>query len=463
MARTFEIVYGSYTIGNNGTSSDVRLDGKVSFEQSYTEVTVSFEVIVLSSSVSAFHTARTALVNAYTTPDQALELEVGGADRWAFTQAGNTGFNAQPSIEELDGVESTDRSARFRCSVTMGRPATLTGKDGRQSSSVSVAEDAAGYRTVTIAGTYTALSGNGARAQYAASIDTYVAAVKLALSVSEWDLVGTPSADTDDNDKVLVFSRTYAEVRREQGVGVTNVDGLINPQLRIRQRDTATNATTELGQSEPLRTLTVTYAATVHKDTSTNVPEFYESTIRPKIIEELEALGGGGVIVQSEDVDYGLTGNDVAVDMVVQVDSGSGLYAARIVVEDFTISGEVRYPIWNGDPYSRDVYDGLGLWTRTVTKTVLRRVGTGASLVDDPSGELFRLNWTRNRRETFTFGRATETQLELEAVEVTQELERVNSVRSAAEFGQNALQEFADTVSDFSANLAGDLFGGFGA
>lgn len=453
MARTFAITYGSYVVGSSGTDSEVRLTDKITMDQSYTDVTVTFEVIVLGSSVANFQTVEGDLIAAFTKPDQALTVAVGGVTRYTFSQSSNTGFNAQPSIEKLGGVEDTDRSARYRIRITQGLPADLSGKDGRQSASVSVSVDPSGIRTVTISGAYTALSTNSARAQYEASIATYVAAVKSALSVTDWELVGRPTEEDDDNGKLLQFSRVYREIIHNQGVGTADVSGIVSPRLRIRRTDGATNDTTELGQTEPLTRLDLSYTCHVDWSVSTDLPAFYASTIRPHLINEANTIAGTQVIVLNESPNYDLDTNRVYVDMDLQADTGTGLFAASVETEDVVSSGEVRFVVWSGDPFHRDVYQGPKTHIRRRRKTVLRRAGSDQELEDKPP-QGFRENSLVRKVQTRTIGRTTDGTLDLEFVVISQEFERVNSVTSAVEFAQEALKNFAGKVGD----IAGSFF-----
>lgn len=427
MARTYAVTYGSYVVGLSGTSSDVRPTGKITVDQDYTESRVEFEVIVLSSSASAFATVEAALVAAFTKPDQSLTVALGGQTRYSLSQSSNTGFNARPSIEKLGGVEDTDRSGRYRIRIVQGLPASLSGKDGRQSSSVSVRTDASGIREVTISGVYTALSTNSARAQYAASIATYVAAVKSALSVTTWELVGKPTEEDDDNGKVLRFARVYREIVHNQGVGTADVAGIVAPRLRIRRVDGATGDTTELGQTEPLRSLQLSYTCSVDWSVSTDLPAFYTSTVRPHLINEAETLAGSSVIVQNEAPHFDLDANRIFVDMDLLADTGTGLFSASVETEDLISNGEVRYVVWDGNPYSRDVYQGPKTWIRRVRKSVLRRKGTGGIqvLLDiPPTG--FRENNQVRKASSRELGRTGNTTLPIEFVVVSQEFERVD-------------------------------------
>lgn len=427
MARTFAVTYGTYVIGLSGTDSEVRLTDKIRMDQDYEGVSVSFEVIVLGSSAANFLTVEADLVAAYTKPDQALLIAVGGSTRYTWSQSSNTGFNAQPSIEKLAGDEDTDRSSRYRLSVSLGLPADLSGKDGRQSSSVGVSFDASGIRTVTVSGVYTALASNSARAQFEASIAAYVATVKSALSVTTWELVGRPTEEDDDNGKLLRFSRVYQEVIKAQSTAGGDHSAIVNPSLKIRRADNATNDTLELGQTEAMTNLSVDYYCSVDHSVTTDLDTLYTGTIRPYIIQEAETLAGGAVAVLDEKPAFDAFRNRVSVSMSLRADTGSGLYAATVETQEIISSGEIRYVVWNGDPFARDIYQGPRTHIYRLRKSVLRRKGSGGSLASEPPTADFRENSLVRKVQRRSIGKTSDSTFDVEFIVMSQEFERAGS------------------------------------
>lgn len=425
MSRTFAITYGSYVIGASGTDANVRLTGKHRTDENYATFTVSFEVLVLGASISAFNASEAALVAAFRKPDQALSIVVDSNSRRSYSHSSNTGFNARPEIEKVGGTADTDRSARYRVAVTVQLPADLSGRDGRQSSAVDVRTEANGSRIVTISGVYTALSSNSARDQYASAIASYVAAVKSDLSITNWELVGKPSESADDQDKTLQFSRVYREIIRNQSVGTADNASLVNPRLFIRRVLPAANDTRVLGAVEPLRTYEVNYIATVDWTQTTDLDTLYTSTIRPHILGELRTLAGGALYVVREGIRFDLDSNRVFSDWEVLTDSGYDLLSATHVVEDIRDFGEVRYPVWNGNPYSRDVYQGPKTHIKRVRRSVYRVAGSGGDIdVPTPSG--FRPNNDVHKTESRAIGNFGGDQIDTELLVASQEFERVD-------------------------------------
>lgn len=426
MARTLAITYGTYVIGLSGTDSNVRPTGKYKIDEDYASFTLTFDVLVLGSTEAAFKTSEASLITAYTKPEQDLTVALGGQTRHSFSHSSNTGFDAQPSIAKVGGAADTDRSAKYRLSVSLKLPADLSGKAGRLSSSVDVNTLPNGARVVTLSGTYTALSSNDARAQFAADIDTWAATIKSDLSVTDWENVGTPTATSDTNDKTITFSRVYREIKRNQGVGTTDVSGLVNPRLLIRRVEAAANDTNDLGAVEPLRQYSVNYVATVDWATSSDLDAFYTSTIRPHILNEVETLAGGSAYIISENSRFDLDNNRLFVDWEVLTDSGFALLSATRVVEDVRNHGEVRYVVWNGNPYARDVYQGPKTWIKRVRQSVYRVAGSGPPSLFVPAPQGFRENNDIRKADSRRIGNQGGSQLDTEIVVASQEFERVD-------------------------------------
>lgn len=451
MSRTASVTYGSLVIGASGTDSNIRLTGKVAMEQSYRALTVEFDVIVLGSSAANFLASEATLVAAYTKPLQDLSVIIGGSARWTFSHSSNTGFNAQPSIEKVAGIEDTDRSSRYRLSVAVQLPADLTGKAGRQDSRVELSTGPNGKKMVGISGTYTAVGGNSARDQYTANIATYVGAVKSAVGISNWELTDIPSEDTDDEDKILTFRRQYAQIIKAQGVGTTDVGSIKNPQLVIRKVEKAANDPNLFGLVTPLVEYRVSYSCDVDWTVTTDLAALYSGTIRPLIIQEIESLSSGSVYVLTDTFVPEPYGSRVAVSMSALADGDGDLISAAAQTEDVRSTGEIRYVIWDGNPYSRDVYQGPKTHLKRVRRSVRRLAGSTAGDDFGQAPDGFRLNSTVRKVSSESIGLASASQLDVERVTSSEEFERVDF-----DIFAKVAQEVAE-----AAEKAADFLGGF--
>ena len=374
MARLIKITYASLVIGKDQSDASYTLTGKYSLASSYTEATFTFDVVVSNSTRASFLTSEANLIAAYRKPDQTLEVLLGSTDRHDYDPSSsvNSGFNARASCTKLGSVEDTANSARYRCSVTVQLPADLTGRSGRQSSSVSVDADPSGKRTVTIEGVYTALTTNSATDQYTSAADTYCSSVLSDVGGTYELLTRGGGFAYDDQDKVLRFRRVYREVIYRQGLSGTDVAALKEPRLVIT-RVTQPNDSAQGFDGVPLVAMRATYSAFVDKNESTDLAGIYSGTIRPLILAEANLVAGGTVVVHRESVDYDRDNNTIACVADLLADVGGTFYQINLDAEDVIQNGVRFVEVWDGDPYACDKYEVPELHIRTITRSTTAR------------------------------------------------------------------------------------------
>lgn len=374
MARALAFTYGSLTIGAGQSDSSYYLTGRYRFNRDYERASLVFEVVISNATQADFLTAESNLQAAYRKPDQALSVVLGGNNRHSFDPSDNSGFNLRASARKVGGQEDTGYSAKYECSVSVELPADLTGRNGRRSSTVNVATSPSGRRTATIQGVYTALSNNAARAQFAAEVDTYCNAVLSGLG-GIWESVGTPTAQTDDQDKTIVFSRTYSEIVFDQSLDTPNHAALVNPRLAFNRRIVSAESTDVLGSVAALVQLDVDYSTSVLISETTDLEALWLQTVRPYILTQAETYAGGLVIVSTESPRFDPVENVLSATMTLMVDTGSLFLSARSEVSDSIDHGTSLKPVWNGSLYARDIYQGQASWVRRLYRVTLRHAG----------------------------------------------------------------------------------------
>ena len=356
-----------------------RLTGKHSFTHGYERAELSFEVLVQDDTAAVFRTAEAALLAAYQKPDQALLVVLSSATRHTYDPAvaSNTGFNARANARIVPGSDSTANSARYSCTVVVELPATLAGRAGRRSSSVDVATSAAGRRTLTVSGVYTAMANATARAQFEAQVATYCGEITTALT-GTWEIVGTPKAEADDQNKTIRFTRQMREVRYNQAVATLDHAAIVDPKLLLRRSRTAagSSAARAFGNVEPLREVTADWTASIRFSETTDLDALIESTVRPFVLAEAERVGGGSAILVREQPSFDPNENMLSLSMTFLVDSGAAFIAATVEVSDAIDTGVILKPVWDGNPYSRDRYQGTASHVRTLTRRT-KRIAAG--------------------------------------------------------------------------------------
>lgn len=376
MARTVEITYGSITVGKDATQSSYHLTDKFKLVQSYETALVEFEVIVHNATQSTFLTHEAALVAQFRTPRARLQVLLADTSRFDFNPSDDSGFNARPTVEKLGDVEDTEYSARYRCTVEVDLPADLSGQNARREALVDVSESRAGRKTVRLAGVWTASGGTAARAQYDAQVASYAATVLAAIdNTFTWRKIGTPKSEVDDTDKLLTFEQAWEQILASEGVGTTDVTNLSGEFLQISRRREVPEVA-EGYEAEPLRTLQVSYAASV--DTSDqDLLGMWVASCRPNILSHARTIAAGGVAVLAEEPVFDVEENRITAQMTLVSDSGASLLSITVETEDDIDLGVRLIPVQNGNPFARDRYQGPITWLRRVNRVALRRTKGG--------------------------------------------------------------------------------------
>jgi hypothetical protein len=433
MARLIKIAYAGFTVGLGGDAS-VTLTDKYRAAYGYTEFSLTFEAVIRSATRATFLAAEAAFVAAFRKPDQDLDVDLGGTNRHTFATADGSGFNARATCEKLGGEEDTANSARYRASVTVQLPADLTGRSGRQTSSVSVEATLSGVRTVTIEGTYTALSTNSAVAQYVSAGTTYCDSVITAIG-GTFELLAPVNTGSgfqaaagfryDDQNKVLSFRRVYQEVIYRQSVSDTDVAAIKSPSLVV-ERVTPPDDSDPDFNTRPLEQLRVVYRAAIDKNASVDLAGLYNSTIRPLMLAEANALAGSTVVVTRENQSLEPTANTLSCVLECLADTGAAFYRATLDVIDYVKEPKEWAPVWSGDPYDVDEYDVPGLHLKTFIRQTASRLGATFDhrlMVPTPSGFVL---VDQERQESHRSVGVTGDQIPIQEVIHTFRFRRVN-------------------------------------
>ena len=380
--RTLRFVYGALTIGAGQSGSNYTLTGIYDFDESYPVALLSFRVAINAATPASFLTSEAALIAAYTKPDQKLEVKLSSTTRHTYDPSSsvNTGFNQRADCSRVPGSIHTDRSGLYECTVSVELPADLSGRAGRLTSSVDVQEDSSERRTCVITGVYTALSNKAARAQFAAEIDGYADGVITGLS-GTWEKVRDPVAQSDDQDKHLRFVRVFREIKRDQSAAGADLAAVVNPSMIIRRALVATES--PVGTAEPPARLQVEYSADVKFSETTDLDALWTDTIRPYALTEIESVANISIwAVNEETVRFDPSNNRLEATLDIIGDPGATFWQLRKDWVDSENTGTVLRPVWDGNKWSRDKYQGIASHTRSLTyttvgPTTVGSIGTG--------------------------------------------------------------------------------------
>ncbi len=374
--RELKVTYGGLAVG--GSDTDYEIDGYTVVRTGDREGSVEFSFVVAEATESDFIDACQTVEAAFRKPYQDLLVELNGSAILTLAQSGNTALDPRPEILKRGQDGDTARSRIYTVRIAYGLPAN-TGAEpeaGLRESAVSVRYTPARKRTVTISGTFTAVPGSDARAQYESRIDAFAAAVLTAIG-GTYDLV-EETAEHDTNDRLLTFSRTYEEIVQSQGP-VTDDADINRFTLSVRFVREGPGDTPKAGR---LATLELVSEVWVDKTRTTNLPAKFDGLRDWYVTEMQSTLGSGDFALVHQDVDYDSFENRFTVRMTAKgVATKETVFENQITVEDALSPGVQLVPAWTGNPFSRYRYEAHSTLRRTFSqrKTVPGRISTKAA------------------------------------------------------------------------------------
>jgi len=364
--RELLISYGGFEVGG---TTDRQIHDRVKIDRSQENTVLEFNFIIQKATEVDFGTEVNAVEAAFRKVRESCTVSQGAAILFSGNHSSYSAFDSNPHILKQEDMADTGRSRLYTVRIEFGMPADNTNTNGRRSSSVNVAYSPSRRRTVTISGVYTGLSGQDARAQYEASIDTYAAAVLTALT-GTFELVEEPTAEDNIGISLLSFTRVYEEVIYPQGSVLD--DPAIVRQSLLYTRHAMAPGDSQIGGSSTRRLILMTaqYDAWVDKDITTNLKSKWTSIKSHILTHAKDFLDGGTIILTDEVPTFDGPQNRISARLEMLVTTGSAILESEITVEDTRISGLVSVPVWDssGNPYSRYLYQGPAQLQRFVSE-----------------------------------------------------------------------------------------------
>ena len=360
VTRELSVAYAGVTCG--GTSSIYLLDGPVSITRDYSTTTVTFDVVVVSTSEANFATDCSALETAFRKPFQTLVVTQGSST----LLTSSSGFDSQASIRKDGSIADTGRSRRYECEVSWQMPADASGYNGRRNSRVELNASATGRQVVSVSGTYTAISSNTAREQYEASIGSYATAVLTAIDSSATFELISETATEDTNDKNLDFSRVYQEIIYNQADGTPDNTKIVSQQIQMTRTKISNGS--YAGEAKQLQEIQLTYAAAVDKS-QTDLKGLWENTIKSSLVDYAKnQIDGGVVAVVGDSPTFDPDNNMIQGVLSFMAVGETDIIDSRLVIEVTNEHGQMILPLWDGNPYARIVLPGPATTVMNITE-----------------------------------------------------------------------------------------------
>ena len=372
VARELSVTYGSYVVG--GAQATRILESFYINEGEYEKGVIEFTFLLRSATLwteAQFSTSVSDAETAFLNPNQAITVTQGSATLTSWSHSSNTGFNARPKITKPGGEADTGRSRRYRVRIEVDLPATPSSTEGRRVTrgSVNVAYSPARRRTVTVVVLYTALSANASRAQYEASIAAYTTTVLNALG-GTYKLLEEPTSSADDQDKLIDATRVFEEIIfTKVGSGDADVRG---EELTISRSQVGPGDTPIAGKTvDRLVTITVTYTAWIDATITTNLTAKW-AALFPSIVSRIRTiLSGGGLAILEATPRYDEVENRIDATVVAQGSTHKGVVEYKETTTDPKAFGLQLVGAWDGQAFSKYVFQGAGTWQRRIVQTFL--------------------------------------------------------------------------------------------
>lgn len=383
--REMAVHYNGVVVG--ARSRWYKLDGIYASSIGYRESFVEFGFTVIATSHAEFVALTKNVENAFRRPHGRLQISLLNGVLVDLGHDQNTGFNAQPAIIKRGDDKDTGRSRFYRVRIDFEMPADTGAEEdtGLREATIDQAYSSSRRRTVTFGGLYTATGTTSARAQYEGGASDYCDGILSGFG-GTFELVEEPQAETDAENKTCQWQRVYEEVKFAQSSGSTNDAAIVRQDLRIQRRrlapgdtfstaggdvpgsdavDPGTGTTT---QAVRLVEITANYSAWLRSDQTTDIKGKYESTIKPWIVSQVEAIQDGTLALIDEQLEPQYDDNRISAVLIFHVNSGGGdILEREVTIEDMQESGLTRLGVWSGNPLEKYEYQRPTKVLRTTT------------------------------------------------------------------------------------------------
>lgn len=390
LTNPFSITYAGQEVG--GTSDTYLLHGPYVIDKSFATIRVVFDVVVTAGSYSALQSASDTLETALRKRDQSFSIALSGST-WTYT-FGTDVLNSSASIAK-SGDPETDRgySRAYTCVIEGELPAD--DQDGLRSLEVTVDYEVSRRKIISMGGTYTALSGVLAAAQYLADFDTEAATILAAIGGGATFELVDENYTRDRVDHTCNFTRQYAQLLTNQSQGTLDDTSIKDHEI------TFTDASQHPGDSREgiyrLRRVIGAYSCSLDVEVATNLQTVYTSKIKPLIDATFQSnFAPVAYAVEDTRISYDETSKRLSAtiqylyqkaggDDVVEVSQSIAFREARNI--DYT-------PVHSQGEYSQYADVGWSVLERISTRTVLvigdekpkRRLGV-AKTEKGPAGD----------------------------------------------------------------------------
>lgn len=280
----WSITYGERQVGG---ATDYQLHGPYVLDKSFDRLRVGFDVVVVADDFEDLQQLCDVLETDFRKRDQDLVIDLDG-NTWTYTR-GEHVLNTSATITK-SGIREVDQgfSRAYSCVIEGELPADDT--NGLRDVEVLVDYEASRQKTVTMRGTYTALSGTEAVQMYRDNFDTEsMTLLEFIDSEAAFELVDESyTIDRNRNEAevfphVCNFQRQYVELLADQSMSMRD-----DPQIRDH-RIIFTDHSQHPGDSQEnvrrLRRVSGSFDCAVNIEETTDLQTVFDQKVRRLIVE----------------------------------------------------------------------------------------------------------------------------------------------------------------------------------
>ncbi len=407
--QDIEITYGTYVVG--GKSGNIFKD-QYQTDEGPNQITLEYSFLIHGEDQKEFDDKVLEATKAFRTPEKDTLIKHREFTVHSWSHLSATGMNARPKIIKTENPANSSWTRVYTVRIEMDAPADERNLAGRREATILVKYLPSRRRVITISGVYTAIAGTGARATYEAGITAFENSVMSDLGVTRFDQVDE-SAEADDTDRILVFSRIYKEEFHGEKSGAVADPEIVDQVLVVTTDKVAPGDSIfgpggqqniqaggagaggagggtvalpagggqpgdnpgreDVGVERPV-TVSLRYTAWIDKDLTVDLVAKYEGDIRPWLLTNMfDTFGNGDGALTREFPQYDFPDNRISVDLVLIVPVTPILEFAytRINGSD---PGTKLAPVQDDEPDTYVAYQAKASLTRTHT-IVQRRLG----------------------------------------------------------------------------------------
>jgi len=374
VTREYTVTYNTLTMG--GSDEKYRVTGFTRIRQEPEVGQVEWDVLVVGSTEAAFSANCRDFEEKMSEPWNDFSFKQGNSSLVDVAVSDNTALNPEVTVQKVGTTTDTGRTRRYHCSATWGRPADYPNAEsvGLRDYDVQVSFTPARRRSVSIVGTYTAVTDNLARAQYEAKIEAFATAVLTAIDAAATFEIVEEDASHDINNKTLTFSRIYDEVIFGQGGSSKANVNIVSQTLEISAGRLGAEAHPNHTSAEALGNISLRYSAWFDKDQTTSLESQYDS-IKEWLITQAEeyASGSYSLALVEETPAYDPVENKISVTMRFRAGNDYGAYfEVRFTTEDNVDYGLAAVHAWGGGAFDKYIYQAEANVFRTIRMTMLK-------------------------------------------------------------------------------------------